>query len=293
VRVGVVDIGSNTARLLVADVRGDVAKVARRRAYLGLGAEIAATGTLSAATIERAAALAAAYVERAERAGARVIETVVTAPGRQAAHGESLCQALHRATGSRVRLLDADEEARLAFAGAIAAARRELPGVVAAVDVGGGSSELAVGTPLVGATWTHSLDLGSLRLRELVLAGDPPGAKRIARARALVADSLADIEPPRPGTALAVGGSARGAARIVGPRLGPEELGEVVRIASKQPARALELFHLHPHRARTLLAGAVLLEGYSTMLARPLELGRGGVREGVALQLARHAAVAA
>jgi exopolyphosphatase/guanosine-5'-triphosphate,3'-diphosphate pyrophosphatase len=191
-------------------------------------------------------------------------------------------------------VLGADEEARLAFAGAIASASAVLPEVVGVVDVGGGSSELAIGTPLVGAAWTHSLDLGSLRLRELALDGDPPDANRLDEARALVARSLSGVSPPCPDTVLAVGGSARGAARVAGSHLGRDDLAAVVRTASRHPARTLEaLFHMHPHRARTLLAGAVLLEGFAALLERPLTVGRGGVREGVALELSRAAVVAA
>ncbi len=294
-RVGVIDIGSNTARLLVADVGDDgVVQVARRRAYLGLGSEIARTGTLAAESVGRTATIAGAYAQRARRLGAMSVQTVVTAPGRQGLCGEELVSAVRRSTEAAVRILDADEEGRLAFDGAVHRATRPLPEVIGVVDVGGGSTEIAVGTPLVGPAWVRSLDLGSLRLQQRALDADPPSRADIDRARGIVADALVDIDAPRPDLVLAVGGSARGVAKVVGSRFGEDDLAEVVRIAETRAAHELErVFHLHPHRARTLLAGTLLLDGVARHLDRPFTLARGGVREGAALEVARaHAAAA-
>src|SRR5207344_2557056 len=164
-RVAVIDIGSNTARLLVADVASDeVATVAEERTYLGLGAEIAQRGSLTLSTVDRIAALAHDYAGTAATHGAERLETVVTAPGRQGRSASLLVAALTSATAAPVRVLTADEEGRLAYDGAIARAERELPEVVGVVDVGGGSTELVVGTPSLGPAWVRSIDLGSLRL---------------------------------------------------------------------------------------------------------------------------------
>jgi exopolyphosphatase/guanosine-5'-triphosphate,3'-diphosphate pyrophosphatase len=296
VRVAVVDIGSNTARLLVADVGADAAigDVETRRAYLGLGEEIARTGTLSQRAIERTAGIARAYATRARARGATEVQTVVTAPGRQGACAGPLVAALTQATASDVRVLSADEEGRLAFDGALHRAAGHLPEVVAVVDVGGGSSEIAVGTPSLGAAWVRSLDLGSLRLAQQALRSDPPSGASVKQARALVREALAGLDVPRPDAALAAGGSARAVSRIVGGTFGEDDLADVVRIARRYPAAKLaKSFRFHPHRARTLLAGALLLGEASHALGRPLDLAGGGVREGVALALARPAAAAA
>jgi exopolyphosphatase / guanosine-5'-triphosphate,3'-diphosphate pyrophosphatase len=296
VRVAIVDIGSNTARLLVADVDhgASVADVEKRRAYLGLGEEIARTGTLSDGTIVRTARIARAYSTRGREQGAAHVQTIVTAPGRQGTCAKALVGALARATGSDVRVLSAEEEGRLAFDGALHRAPADLPEVIAVVDVGGGSSEIAVGTPSLGAAWIRSLDLGSLRLAQRALEGDPPSARSVVQARDLVRQALSVLDAPRPDVALAAGGSARAVSRVVGRTFGEDDLIEVIRIAERSPAAKLaKTFGFHPHRARTLLAGAVILREASRALERPLELAGGGVREGVALALARPAVAAA
>jgi exopolyphosphatase/guanosine-5'-triphosphate,3'-diphosphate pyrophosphatase len=294
-RVGIVDIGSNTARLLVADVTaGSVVSVGKRRAYLGLGEEIAATGTLQAETVERTAALAGAYADRARRLDAHEVWTLVTAPGRQGDCGATLRRALERSTAAPVRLLTADEEGRLAFAGVVQAAEWPLPDLVAVLDVGGGSTELTVATPHMTASWVRSVDLGSLRLTQQALDGDPPSGKAIRAARELVRRELGEHLGPRPRAAFATGGSARAAARIVGRELAADDLDEVVRIASGRPAAKLaRTFRLHPHRARTMLAGALLLAEASRALGRPLTVSSAGMREGAALELALSRAAAA
>lgn len=295
VRVGIVDIGSNTARLLVVDVSsvGVVTPVSTRRAYLGLGEEISRTGHLSRETIERSAMLAGAYAARARVLGAESVRTLVTAPGRQAATGATLATALERGTAAPVRILSADEEGRLAFLGVVHEVDGRLPDMVGVVDVGGGSTELAVGTP-AGPDWVRSVDLGSQRLAQQAFSGDPPARKEIRAARELLRRSLDSPDFPRPEVAFATGGSARAAARIVGRRLGTDDLEEVVRIASRRPAAKLaKNFRLHPHRARTVLAGALLLAETSRVLDRPLVVSSAGMREGAALSIALHAAAAA
>lgn len=295
-RIGVVDIGSNTARLLVADVAAatPLVGIAKRRSYLGLGAEIARTGRLERATVERAAMIAGAYAARARVHGADAVRTVVTAPGRQGANAAELVAALERGTAAPVRVLTPDEEGALAFDGVVHTARLPPNGSVAVVDVGGGSTEIAVGAPARGADWLRSLDIGSQRLAHLALGGDPPSRREIKRARDLIREALDGLDPPRPDLAFATGGSARAAGRIVGRELTEDDLDEVVRIASRRPsAKLAKTFKLHPHRARTVLAGAILLSEASRSLGLPLRVSPAGMREGAALTLAGPAAAAA
>ena len=105
---------------------------------------------------------------------------------------------------------------------------------------------------------------------------------------------LEALEPPQPEIALATGGSARSVARIVGHAYGPEELGHLVEALTSRPAaESAKALGIRPERARTLLAGALILEQVSRQLGQPFTPSRGGIREGAALRLAaRHAAAA-
>ena len=145
----------------------------------------------------------------AEELGADRSTVIVTAPGRQGGSAAALTDALAEATGLPVRVLTADGEGRLAYDGAVARAGEALPEVVAVVDVGGGSTEIVVGTPLLGAAWTRSADIGSLRLTRAHLHDDPPTARQITAARDAVRGALQRMSPPVPDVAFAVGGSAR------------------------------------------------------------------------------------
>jgi exopolyphosphatase / guanosine-5'-triphosphate,3'-diphosphate pyrophosphatase len=293
VRVGVIDIGSNTARLLVADVDGGVDAVREEKAYLGLGADALQLGRLSDGKVAEAGAVTRRFSRIARRLGADRLETIVTAPGRQA-NAEALVDALARGGRGPVRVLSADEEGGLAFRGAVARERGSLPGILAVCDVGGGSTEIAVGDPAHAADWVRSADLGSLRLTRACLPSDPPAAVEVRRARERVEDAFAGLTPPRPELALAVGGSARAAAKVVGRELGPEELEAVVAICrQRRRGWIARTFGVDAARAETLLAGALLLAEASRALGVPCRLARGGLREGAALALAESATAGA
>jgi exopolyphosphatase/pppGpp-phosphohydrolase len=152
---------------------------------------------------------------------------------------------------------------------------------VAVVDVGGGSAQVVVGTRRGGPQWAGSIDLGSQRLTSRLLSGDPPGAKNVAAAKAETEPYVLQLEPPKPRTAYAVGGSARALKRMVGPRLGPEELAEALAILSTTPARVVaQKFEIDRGRTRTLAAGAVILSALQARLETPLKVVRGGLRDG-------------
>jgi exopolyphosphatase/guanosine-5'-triphosphate,3'-diphosphate pyrophosphatase len=295
-RVAVIDVGSNTARLLVAAVEpdGSVVAVGEERAYLRLGAEIEQTGTLDQKTIAAAAATCRGYARRAVELGAEDATVIVTAPGRQGTSSAALTTALGEATSLPVRVLTADDEGRLAYDGAVARAADDLPEVVAVVDVGGGSTEIAVGTPLLGAAWIRSADLGSLRLTRAHLHDDPPTVVQVTAATDAVRQALDGMSPPSVDLALAVGGSARALAKILGRHFGADDLDEAVKALTRRPAaKFARAFGIDADRAETLLSGALLLAGASRILGTPFELGRGGLREGAALELATYQAVQA
>ena len=177
-------------------------------------------------------------------------------------------------------------------AGALARAQ-SLPESVAVCDVGGGSTEILVGTRAAGPVWGRSFDLGSIRLTERLLGADPPDKRALAAVRAEVERQLAGTVPPLPQAALATGGSARALRRLVGRILGEEELEEAIRILRRRSAaRIAATFELDLVRARTLAAGAVVLAEAQRRLCIPLQVARGGVREGAALGLLAEAAAA-
>ncbi|MGL6279825.1 MAG: hypothetical protein ACRC50_09750 [Gaiella sp.] len=286
-RIGVVDVGSNTVRLLVARVDGDrVEPLEQEKAYLRLGAEIERRGTLRRRTVAAAAATASSFARRADELGIERGEVLVTAPGRQDPQAEALSRALGGATGWPVRLLSHHEEGALAFEGAVAGVS-SLPDVVGVVDVGGGSTEIAIGTPRLGAAWVHSLDVGSLRLTRRCLPDDPPSAAQVEHARALVRRSLRDVAAPRPDVVLAVGGTARAAGRVLGDTLDAKALGDLITTCTgRTAAKIARSLGVDAERAVTLLGGAVLLRAAAELLGRELTVARGGLREGAALALA-------
>jgi exopolyphosphatase/guanosine-5'-triphosphate,3'-diphosphate pyrophosphatase len=285
-RVGVVDVGANTARLLVAgQAPSGLERVAEERIPLGLGAEVEGDGSISArklVEVQEAARhlVAAARVARADR-----VDVLVTSPGRQAANGGQLAKAIRRGAGIRARVLSADEEARLAFAGAVAAAGSS-GSAVAVCDVGGGSAQLAVGTPETGPAWVRSVDLGSLRLTRRYFTTDPPARAELRRAEKAAVRALERLTPPLPRLALAVGGTARALKKIVGPTLGPDEIAEALALLRSRRAKQISAdFGIARWRAEVLPGGTLLVLAAQRLLATPLEVVGGGVREGAALEL--------
>ena len=293
-RVGVIDVGSNTVRLLVASVAGDTVRMLREeRVHLGLGEEILHYDRVRRRKLDEVREVTGEYARIARKLGVRELETVVTAPGRQGDSPDRLVEAIHQATGAEVRVVSAEDEGRLAFAGAVSRANPG-EGVVAVCDVGGGSTEVVVGTELLGPAWVRSVDLGSLRLTAALLPSDPPTAAEIDAAREAVRSGLAELEPPQPEIALATGGSARALARVIGHEYGRAELEERRRGTCEQAGgRVGGRARIRPTRARTLLAGALILEEVSRLLGQPFTPSRGGIREGAALRLAARRAAAA
>src|SRR6478752_61903 len=181
--VGVVDVGSNTVRLVVWRAAQPIRS---ERTLLRLGADVEAHGEIPADKLSLTADVVGRYADLARAEGVDRLEVLITSPGRQAANGHVLAELLEAAAGCPVRVLTAAEEGRLAFAGAIDAASPPPRRVVAVVDVGGGSAQLVVGSRRSGPRYTQSIDLGSQRLTSRLLGEDPPGAKAVRQARAEV-----------------------------------------------------------------------------------------------------------
>jgi exopolyphosphatase/guanosine-5'-triphosphate,3'-diphosphate pyrophosphatase len=286
VRVGIIDVGANTVRLLVAARDGDRVLVVREdRVQLGLGDEIERTGAISPEKLGDAADTAADHVRRARKLRCAAIEVLVTSPGRQASNGQELVARLSESTGALSRVLTAAEEGELAWHGAVAAAD-EVADPIAVCDVGGGSAQIAVGSLSTGPSWVRSVDMGSLRLTRRAFRADPPTDSEIGDAARAIALAFGELAPPFALTALAVGGTARALRRIAGNELDGNVLADAVKRLRARGSRQIEKeFRLDRNRARTVTAGALILAEIQRRLVVPLEVGRGGIREGAALML--------
>jgi exopolyphosphatase / guanosine-5'-triphosphate,3'-diphosphate pyrophosphatase len=293
VRVAVIDVGSNTVRLLVSEQRnGRLAAIREARSLLLLGKEVERAGALSAQKLEETRQCTQGLAASAREAGAARIDVVVTAPGRQSANADELVRMLGEATAAPVRVLSAEEEGRLAWDGAVSAAA-ELARSIAVCDVGGGSTELLVGTPEDGPAWARSVDIGCLRLTERYLRNDPPSKTELRALHAEVENAFASLAIPLPQAALATGGTARALKKLVGPRLGDAELAAALRRLCKRGSKEIaSSAGVDPERARTLAAGAAILVEVQRSLHVPLTVSRAGLREGVALTLLERAEAA-
>jgi exopolyphosphatase/guanosine-5'-triphosphate,3'-diphosphate pyrophosphatase len=294
VRVGIVDVGANTLRLLVASADdGRVVPVREDRVQLSLGEEIERSGSLGEKKLGDAAATARMHVRRARKLGCSAVDVLVTSPGRQARNGDELVARLAEATGVPTRVLTATEEGELAWRGALAAAGK-LPATMAVCDVGGGSAQITVGSPSERPAWVRSADIGSLRLTRRAFRNDPPGPAELEHAAQIVAGAFAAITPPLPLAAIAVGGTARALRRVIGNELTEEQLETAVRKLAKRASRKIAKdYGVDQARARTLTAGAAIFVEVQRRLSVPLQVGRGGLREGAALELLAQADAAA
>jgi exopolyphosphatase/guanosine-5'-triphosphate,3'-diphosphate pyrophosphatase len=278
-----IDIGTNTTRVLVADARrGRLTEVLQRRAFTALGT----SPKLAQAQIAEVARVVSEQRTVAERAGARHVKAVATAALRRAENRDELCDAVRNTAGLDVAVLGGLDEARLAFLGATSTLPERPSGRGAVVDVGGGSTEIAIGTLDHGVGWSVSVPVGSAALAA-ICAGDPPEPHELLAVRERAAAAFADIEPPSHEWAVAVGGSAASLPRLVGRTLSDEALERAMgRLCGAPAADVARELGLAAERVRLLPAGILVLEAAALRLGKPLRIGRGGLREGVLLELA-------
>jgi exopolyphosphatase/guanosine-5'-triphosphate,3'-diphosphate pyrophosphatase len=271
-RVGVVDLGTNSTRLLVADVdAGVVREVERELRITRLGEHVDARRVLLPTAIARVRNVLVDYRRAAEALGAERVLALATSAVRDAENGEAFLGEIEWSYGFATRLLSGDEEALLTFRGV--SCGRPVENETLVVDVGGGSTELVLGGP-DGVAFHASLDLGCVRLTERFLAGDPPSAEELAACRAAVRALLEERVPEsvRPAAAIGVAGTVTTLAAL---HLGlPEEDPAVIHghvlpaawvEAEVERLGALTVEELraepgvHPERAPVLVAGVVVV----------------------------------
>jgi exopolyphosphatase / guanosine-5'-triphosphate,3'-diphosphate pyrophosphatase len=282
-----IDIGSNTTRVLVAEpVEGQLRKAMEQRAYTRIDKSSKHEGAIAAEKVAEIAGVVATQLRLAEEVGAEAIRIVATAAIRDATNRDEVVAEIERAAGHPVEVLSEHEEGRLAFMGATKTLGHPVEGEVGVVDVGGGSSEIVVGTLAKGVRHVHSFKIGSGSLADDFLSNDPPSASEIRALREHLGDFFEGVEVDQPGQAVAVGGSATSLRTLVGSVLEYETLERAVRVLAGDPiADVARRFELDPRRVRLLPAGVLLLEKLSELLGQPLQIGKGGLREGVILDL--------
>ena len=274
-RVAVIDIGTNTTRLLVADVLdGHVTEVDRRTEITRLGEGVDATGRLAEAAMDRVRAVMDAYAPAI--AACDVTTGVLTSATRDAANGDAFVLEIRTRYGVDARVIDGDTEARLTFLGATSD-RPPSAAPLLVVDIGGGSTEFVVG---IGGTvaFRASTQTGVVRQTERHLHHDPPTAAELT---ALAAEVRAIIAAAVPGEVRERGGSGAGVAvagtatqcaavaqslvpydpaRVHGYRLSLATCTDLLdRLASLPLDERREVPGMHPKRAPTIVAGIVIL----------------------------------
>jgi exopolyphosphatase / guanosine-5'-triphosphate,3'-diphosphate pyrophosphatase len=288
VRAACIDIGSNTTRLLVADrVGGELVEIHQERVFTRIGYGLAASDAIGTEKIDEVVAVVRHQIATARAQGADTIRGVATSAIRAASNGTALVEAIAAATGLAVEIVTGEQEARLAFRGAAAMLEPEAADCrrLGVVDVGGGSSEVVVGCAPDQVGWWASVPIGSGALTEHCLRSDPPTLPELAAARGEVAAALAGLAPPCPELAVAVGGSATSLGRLTGPALDAAAFERALAVLCGEPAaRVAERYLIDPQRARLLPAGLLILQGASGLLEATIQVGRGGIREGVLLE---------
>jgi exopolyphosphatase / guanosine-5'-triphosphate,3'-diphosphate pyrophosphatase len=271
-RVAVIDIGSNSTRLLVADVEdGRVSPIERRSTVTRLGRGVDLSGRLAAEAIEAACAAIDPYVATLQELGAERIDAIATSAVRDAGNGGAFIAELRERFALSARVLDGTEEARLTYLGATSEHFPEEPTVV--IDIGGGSTELIVGEGRA-IDWHTSLQAGVVRHTERHLTSDPPTPVELEA----LADDLrglidaATMAAPGASAGIAVAGTPTSLAAIeleLDP-YDPKQVHDHVlelpsiqrmlsQLASVPLAQRTEMRGLHADRAPTIVAGVVTL----------------------------------
>jgi len=305
-QIAVVDIGTNSTRLLIAEVdpeTGDVHELERRTTITRLGQGVDATGALAPEAMERVFATLAAYREAIDAHDAAKTIAVLTSAARDAANGAEFTQRVETDYGLTARTISGEEEARLTFLGATAERDPHL-GSVVVIDIGGGSTELVVGSGQQ-VDFYASTQAGVVRHGERHIASDPPQPKELQNlaqdAAAIFEQAVPDPVRKQAQAAIGVGGTATSLAAIA-QDLDPYDAGKVhgyrlarasvsqllARLAQMTLEERRHVNGLHPDRAPTIVPGCVLMdEALATFGLDEVEVSEHDILRGAAVARAR------
>ena len=272
-RVAGIDCGTNSIRLLVADV-GDagLTEVVRTMEIVRLGEGVDRTGRLSPAAIDRTRVALERYAKTIAETGAERVRMVATSASRDASNADEFRGMVRGVLGQDPEVISGDAEARLSFTGALAGLRAQAPYLV--VDIGGGSTEFVLGTDSVEAA--RSVDIGCVRLTERHLHDDPPTAAQIAAAEADIraaVDSVRSVVPVERArtlvglagsvttvTALALGLDRYDSTTIHQARISAAQVADVTSMLLRSTHEERAAFAvMHPGRVDVIGAGALVL----------------------------------
>jgi exopolyphosphatase / guanosine-5'-triphosphate,3'-diphosphate pyrophosphatase len=262
VPVAVIDIGTNTTRLLVAEVEdGRVVELERRTTITSLGQGVDASGRLAQEAMDRVAEAIAVYREVIDRLGAERVVALATSAMRDAENGPEFREFLKQRFGIDAQTISGDEEARLTFLGATSDRNDDRETLV--IDIGGGSTEYVVGRPRRDPEFHTSTQMGSARHTERFLHSDPPTHEEL---RELADDVCSKIPEVSVEQGIAVAGTATslaaidGAEDVHGYRMSLATCERIVAMLAGMPLEERRRVEgLHPDRAPMIVAGAVIL----------------------------------
>jgi exopolyphosphatase/guanosine-5'-triphosphate,3'-diphosphate pyrophosphatase len=308
-RVGAIDAGTNSLRLLVADVTpsGQLVDVTRRMEITRLGEGVDRTGSIAPAALARTLAVCRDYGSVLDQLDVHHVRFVATSASRDARNGDELRAGVQATLGVSPEVIDGQEEAALSFLGATAELMRAgQPGPFLVVDLGGGSTELALGQSTLEVA--RSVNVGCVRITERHLLDDPPTSAQVAAATADVDGALtpamADLGVLGAGERLQLIGVAGTFTTIAAVTLGlpsydPARIhlaqlpaGEVratcqMLLAATRAQRAA-LPPMHPGRVEVMRAGALIVDRALSLIGAPrLTVSEHDILDGIALTLAR------
>jgi exopolyphosphatase/guanosine-5'-triphosphate,3'-diphosphate pyrophosphatase len=273
-RVAVIDLGTNSTRLLVADVLdGRVEEIDRRTRVTRLGRGVDLSGQLASEAVEGVCEVLKEYVDAYGDLGTERVAAIATSAVRDASNGGAFIAELRERFALDASVLDGDEEARLTYLGATSEHPPQRPTLV--LDIGGGSTEMIVGLGTEVA-FRESLQAGVVRHTERHLTSDPPGTAELEDLAADVRRQLDSAMATEPAAYAELGIAVAGTptslaaidleldpydpARVHGHRLPLRRIQRMLsRLAALPLAERLELTGLHPDRAPTIVAGVVIL----------------------------------
>jgi exopolyphosphatase / guanosine-5'-triphosphate,3'-diphosphate pyrophosphatase len=302
-RVAVIDIGTNSTRLLVADVTdGHVHELDRRTRVTRLGRGVDLSGNLATEAIEAVCEVIAEYVAAYERLDVDAVTAIATSAVRDASNGEAFIAELRERFALTARILDGEEEALLTYRGATA--EHPPPGPVVVIDIGGGSTELIVGTG-AEVEFHTSVQAGVVRQTERHLASDPPSPSELEElagdVRGLISAALSDRPAVYAEFGIAVAGTPTSLAaidqrldpydpqRVHGYRLSLDSIQHMLsQLASLPLAERREVIGLDPERAPTIVAGVVILiEAMRAFGLTEVEASEHDILHGAAIEAAQ------